>query len=242
MPAADTFPALLNDWRKVGEVERCEIASNGEGWFRVRADLDVDGDGANGHKGRKPCYAPRSYGRPTLDDLAMAGHPGKWWGVVTDNGREDGTPLIQTASDPAPGAFISQTAYHLRGPDGAVLEDRNPDKYLDSEVFPFIVLPLPCAILAGAEIVLGSMAWVRYKGQFSAAVVGDKGPTRKIGEGSPRLCRNIGVNSSARNGGVDELEVWYYWHPGEAAVIHPRFIEGATEDTTFRLQRWRDAA
>lgn len=242
MGALITMPTLTDTWEQVGSVEGCAIHKNAEGWFRTRADMDVDGDGANGHKGRKPCYAPLSYGKPTLDDLAMAGHPGNWWGVVTDNGQPNGTPLIQSANDPAPGAYISQTSYHLVGPNGERLDDNKPDKYLDSEVYPFIVLPLPCALLAGAEVVLGSMAFVRYTGAFSAALVGDKGPTRRIGEGSCKLCRNLGVNPSARNGGVDSINVWYYWHPGEPAIIAPQFIEGATNDTTFALQRWRDAA
>lgn len=224
---------LANDWQNVGAVELRPIAKNSQGWFRVCADMDVDGDGANGHNGGKPCYAPRNYGKPTLDDLAMAGHPGNWWGVVTDTGRGDGTPLIQGLDMPAPGAYISQTSYTLLGPDGAPLANGSPDKYLDSDRVPFIVLPLLAAQLAGAEIVLGCQSFVRYNGSWAPCVVGDKGPTRKIGEGSPALCRAIGVNPSARNGGVDELSVWYYWKPGQPAVVN---------DVIYSLQPWRLAA
>lgn len=248
------FPTLASDWQQImigeegdennplrpAKLERCFIEKNSEGWFRVKANLAVDGDGGNGHNGTKPCYAPRSYGKPTLDDLPMAGHPGNWWGVVTNNGRKDGTPILQGSSDPAPGAYISQTAYHLLGPDGTHLPDSDPNKYLDSGSVPFIVLPLLCANLAGPEIVLGCMSWVRYKGAFSQAVVGDKGPTWGIGEGSPKLCSNLGVNPSARNGGVDEDDVWYYWKPGQPAVIEAAYIEPA-KVTNFRLQRWREA-
>jgi hypothetical protein len=33
------------------------------------AGATFDGDGANGQFGGRPCYAPRSYGKPTLDHI-----------------------------------------------------------------------------------------------------------------------------------------------------------------------------
>lgn len=228
--SAQPAPLLKQDWARTDySVEGCTIWRNSDGWFKVRADMDIDGDGANGHEGRPPCYAPRSYAGATLDDLAMAGHPGNWWGVVTDNGQKDGTPIIQGPGMPAPGAYISQTSYRLLGLDGKRLAVDSPDAYLDSAVVPFMVLPLPAAIAAGAELCLGSEGWVEFNGLWALTMVGDKGPTRKIGEASPACASLLGIRPSARNGGVDELEVTYYWHPGWPATIDGR---------RYPLQRW----
>ena len=38
------------------------------------------------------------------DGIANTGHPGNWFGVVTDTGKTDGIPIVQGASDPCPGA------------------------------------------------------------------------------------------------------------------------------------------
>src|ERR1700751_313111 len=87
------------------------------------AAAQLDGDGANGQFGQPPCYAPESFPGKTLDVLANAGRPGNWFGVVTDTGRVDGTPVVQGAQDPCPGAYVSATALHLPGQNGKTLRD-----------------------------------------------------------------------------------------------------------------------
>lgn len=85
----------------------------------------LDGDGANGQFGNFPCYAPLSYTGNTLDDLANAGTKDNWFGIVTD---KLGKPYVQKASDPCPGAYISQTSLHLKDKNGKALPIDSPLK------------------------------------------------------------------------------------------------------------------
>ena len=53
-----------------------------------------------------------------------------------------GNPFIQTANDPAPGAYISTTSYQFRFDSNSdALTPDNPDRYLDAAGVPFIVVP-----------------------------------------------------------------------------------------------------
>lgn len=100
-------------------------------------------------------------------------------------------------------------------PDTTLHRDGKP---LNSDLECFIVLPPDC-IKHVLGIVLGCLAFVTYKGLRRAAVVGDEGPTRKVGEGSYRLAKLLGMDPSPINGGVDGKEVTYEWFPGVAAVV-----------------------
>lgn len=91
-------------------------------------------------------------------------------------------------------------------------------KPLNSDKVRFIVLPPGC-ILKVSPRVLGCRARVSYRGRAFDAVVGDVGPTRKVGEGSYQLAVALGMDPSPINGGVDGASVFYEWWPGEAANI-----------------------
>lgn len=94
-------------------------------------------------------------------------------------------------------------------------------KALNSDVDKFIVLPPPL-IRGVAEIVLGCYAKVYYRGHVCEAVVGDVGPTRKVGEASRAVARVLGINQSPINGGVDDASVRYEWFPGKPATVDGR--------------------
>ena len=55
--------------------------------------MEIDADGA--------CHAyhPRPDSDRGLDSPEDAGHPGNWFGVVTDNGKPDGAPVVQKSGD-----------------------------------------------------------------------------------------------------------------------------------------------
>lgn len=91
-------------------------------------------------------------------------------------------------------------------------------KPLNSDLECFIVLP-PACIKGVRGIVLGCQARVTYRGIVRNAVVGDVGPTRKVGEGSYKLAKLLGMDPSPINGGVDGAKVTYEWWPGVAAVV-----------------------
>jgi hypothetical protein len=158
------------------------------------AGIRIDADGA-----------PRAYhpngSPPGLDFLANAGHPGNFFGVVTDR---DGKPVVQSVHDPAPGFFVSPTS--LQNPDRAV---ENPRRYVDASAIPYIVLPALVRDRGGAR--LGDFATVhrRSNGRVSHAIYADGGPAGKIGEGSIALAEALGLPSSPKHGGTDEKEIVY---------------------------------
>ncbi len=90
--------------------------------------------------------------------------------------------------------------------------------FLVSETEPFIVLPgfmmrdksLPFA--PG----IGDYAVVLYEGRAYPAILGDAGPSLKIGEASLLLCRELNPRSSALSRPVSNLKVAYLVFPGSA--------------------------
>src|SRR5262249_22001236 len=146
------------------------------------AGMTIDADGS------PRAYHPENTG---LDDLENARGDGGWAGIVL----QDGEPVVQGPADPAPGYYVSQTA----------LEDwtkraTDPNRYVDSEKVPFIVLPGDVARMAGARV--GDFAMVRNlrNGRSCAAIFADMGPG--LGEGSIALARALGINPDARRGGT----------------------------------------
>lgn len=89
---------------------------------------------------------------------------------------------------------------------------------LNSDAVNFIVLP-PACIKGVKGVVLGCQARVSWNGKHFDAVVGDVGPTKKVGEGSYRLAKLLGMNPSPISGGVDFAEVTYEWWPGKPALV-----------------------
>jgi hypothetical protein len=78
--------------------------------------------------------------------------------------------------DPGPGQ--DETFYYYPG--------TNPAVYLASEVVPYIVIPKG-SFADETGVNYGEVVVVIYAGKIAAAVVGDRGPLLKIGEGSIRL-------------------------------------------------------
>lgn len=185
-------------------------------WY---SGFSVDGDGA------PTCYAPKDSGLPALDDLCCAGEPNNWWGLACD---PHGTPYVQTASDPAPGYYISTTA----------LVDRSkhvydPSRYVNADENPYIVIP-PELLHKGCR--LGDVGIVLHKGHMCPAIVADIGPTNHYGEGSIELARNLGIPCSPKDGGVKEGVLWIVWTKSAqkpqkwplswadwCALVYPRF-------------------
>jgi hypothetical protein len=179
--------------------------------------MAIDADGANGQTGGVPVYAPKGFTPAPLDFLANAGGPGDWFGVVTDTGEEDGTPVKQNASGPAPGAFVSATSY--RWPELARID---PLAYVDAASVPYIVLPSHWRKEA-IGVVLGCKAIVEdtKTGKIlKAAGVLDFGPRTKLGEASIACAEFFGVPPSAKDGGTSEKRFIYTFFPGIPAVIN----------------------
>ena len=221
--------------RIIGNINGSDIVEEDDKSVTFTAGAQLDGDGANGQFGGDPCYAPKGYTGKTLDVLVNAGSPGNWFGVVTDTGNPDGTPVVQGSGDPCPGAYVSTTTLQLPGKDRKPLPNSSPFKYADSVTVPFIVVP-PMIIRGVAGVVMGCRAVVTNtkSGESVEAVVADVGPANKLGEISLACARAIGVPAGegtthpANSGGVDEPIIHYQLFPGIAAVV---------EGVTYPLQR-----
>lgn len=202
-----------------------DVIQGGDGSVTFVAGATLDGDGANGQAGHTPCYAPASYNGVTLDVIGNAGVPGNWWGVVTDNGQGNGTPIVQGGNDPAPGAYVSATALNLRGADGQELPDRSPFKYVDSATVPYISLP-KVVIQKARGVVIGCRCVVTNleNGASIEGVVADSGGNDHIGEISVACAKALGLPVGKRyeadGGGTTRPVIRYQFFPGTAAMVN----------------------
>jgi len=123
--------------------------------------------------------------------------------------------------------------------------------FLVSETDPFIVLP--GFMLRDKESPFtprfGDFAVVLYDGRAYPAILGDAGPSLKMGEASLLLCRELNARSSAASRPVSELKVSYLIFPGSAGptatppdleVWRSRCIELINEigGLTVELHQW----
>lgn len=161
--------------------------------YMVTSGLSIDADGS-----------PHAYHKDNskaLDYLANAGKPGNWWALATDNGKNNGNPLVQTATDPAPGYYISMTSLLDK-----TKNYNDPRRYVDSETIPFIVMPPGFS----EEFKLGDIALVVNKknNKRCYAIFADVGPKNSIGEGSIALAKQLGINADPKRGGASNSVVY----------------------------------
>jgi len=191
--------------------------------FFFKSGLAIDADGAF------RAYHPKD--RLGLDSLKHAGDHGRWWALVTDNGKPSGRPVVQGKSDPAPGYYISTTA--LYDPDNP--NPRDPHKYVDAATIPYIVLH-PKALKHAR---LGDFATVvnLHNGKVSAAIVADESaPDLPFGEGSIALAKALGIDSDPRKGGQDE-DVAYVIYSGSGNG-KPRRLEEIVQRSKQLFEAW----
>jgi len=182
--------------------------------FRTGMTIDADG-------------APNAYNSQNtgLDDLANAGEPGHWDGIVASR---DGEPFVQGPDDPFPGFYVSQTA--LVDWDKHITD---PARYVDASKIPYIVLPGELSHQFGAR--LGDFAVVvnLRRGTAANAIFADIGT---LGEGSIALANKIGIWSDAREGGT-RGGILYLVYPG-SGDRHPHSLDEINAETAKIFQDW----
>jgi hypothetical protein len=183
-------------------LENQPVVQDDDGRVHYTASARIDADGAY------RAYHPDN--RSGLDDLRNAGGPGNWYGIVAPGGK----PIIQTEDDPAPGFYVSATAYQW-----PQFSSNDPRRYVDSENVPYIVVS-PLIRNAAAGIVLGCKARVTFNGKSVDAVVADIGPRKKIGELSIAAAKAVGIPHSARSGGEERQVVHYELWPDVPAEVN----------------------
>lgn len=189
--------------------------------LRWVAGMSIDADGS------PRCYHPHDWGprsdwtppgrgplgldSPENGGRARRGHSGLWevyesWGWVTRDGTREGAPIIQGASDPAPGYYVSTTSLH-----DPARHRHDPRRYVDSETVPYVALPPELFRLSGVAVAMGDLCLVEYAGRRCAAIAADRGPSGHIGEGSIALARELGIPGDARRGGVAGGVTYMLW-------------------------------
>jgi hypothetical protein len=166
------------------------LAGSKAAFFYRTFDFSTDYDGS------PKAYHPKGKNGGALDYTANAGKTGNWYGIVTTNGKKNGTPAIQKAGDPAPGFYVSPSALADRSKKPA-----DPHRYVDAATVPYASLP------PNVQNIKGGNKDGANQGDFGTAVnlktgkavhfiVADSGPRNKIGEGSLALRKALGLKGA----------------------------------------------
>lgn len=138
----------------------------------------------------------------------------------------DGQPgsLCNQSTDPY---FQSTTAWNQS--DGNALR---------AELLPYVVIPLPSTRwnYADSGIKGGTLVAMVYKDKYVFGVVGDLGPSQRIGEASYAAAKALGIDANPKSGGVGS-GVTYVVFPGVA--VKP--IENAAEAARLgpaQVEKW----
>ena len=187
----------------------------GKPLFLMQAEMDVVSDGSDGD--RLPVmpdaivnsthYQPfTSYGwkkRTPTPNPMVAG-----WEKRLDNGQRELADPATTAERKA--WLRDRIDYLKRG-----IADLKARSFLIAEYDPFIVIPVNLLTSRKAYAPkVGDYAVVIHEGKIYPAIVGDGGPSFKVGEASLRMAREINENASPYSRPVSDLKVTYLVFPG----------------------------
>lgn len=148
---------------------------------------------------------PPSFTRPTTepplppasgaaDLLAAAAQAYRGGRTVTKTaGMTIDTDGDLSQADPALARLARRDPYRQSGTSMRYANGRS----LDPTRVPYVVVPLKSNLAK-----LGDLVVVEYRGRSVLAVVGDKGPAHRFGEGSMALAKQLGINPSGVSGGV----------------------------------------
>lgn len=193
-----------------------------------RMDVDVDG-------------APRAYGPPgtdTLDYLRNAHSMGRLDAPVVGYMVEDAPPhrpVVQGPQDPAPGYYVSQTAFE----DDSVENEHDPRRYVDATKINYIVLGHE-ARSRGAR--LGDFVAVYSKRTHRSVygIVGDSG-NPSGDEGSLHLLQALGYPfHSGKNDAVEDAEIIIRFYPGSNPDRRFFRTQAALDKAAKKLRLSRD--
>lgn len=162
--------------------------------------MDVDVDGA------PTAYGPR--GMKTLDTLADAHFKRRFWGPVVGYLKEHGKAVVQGPRDPAPGYYVSQTAF-----EDESRPERDPRRYVDATRVNYVVLGDE-ARRRGVQ--LGDFVVVHSNSTSKTVfgIVGDDG-NPSGDEGSLHLLQSLGFPfHDGRRESVERRDIVIRFYPG----------------------------
>lgn len=189
------------------------------------AGMRVDADGC------PRAYAAPGSGLRGLDALGNAGAPGDWFGVVTDDGKPTGRPIVQ------PSGFLLSPSSLVDHTKAA----HDPARYVDAERVPYVSIPREMLVSFGGPIHLGDLCVVFYRGRAVGGIVADVGPRGKYGEASIAMAAAHHIPSSPRNGGVERGVLYVIFNGSAASPAWPRAVEEFSAAALERFSTWGGA-
>lgn len=190
-------------------------ATDGTRVFLMQAEMDVVADGSDGDRlatmpdgiVNSTHYQPfTSYGWPKQSSTPNPMVAG--WEARIANANAELKDSKTTAQRRR--WLIDRIAYLKRG-----IADMQARSFLIAEYDPFIVIPVN--ILTSRDAFapnVGDFAVVVYDGVVYPAIVGDGGPTSKVGEASLRMAKQLNPRATPYNRPVSDLKVTYMVFPG----------------------------
>ena len=186
----------------------------------MQGDMDLNTDGSDGDRnfpieGSSPTFQPQtSYRWPKLtnrpnpllrayeEKLATLKQEFTLKGLAMERNRE----LKRSIDD-----------------TNRVINELKTSSFLISDADPSIVVP--SFMLSNDDNTfspsIGDYAAVIYDGKIYPAIVGDAGPSSKMGEASGRICKEINPKTSGFNRAVSNIKVSYLIFPGTAETPGP---------------------
>ncbi|MEO5712149.1 MAG: glycoside hydrolase family 75 protein [Luteolibacter sp.] len=183
--------------------------------FFMQSEMDVVSDGSDGDRlptmpgdiVNSPNYQPfTSYAWPKKSQTANPMIAG-WEARVKAAEKE----LAANATTAARKVWLRDRIKYLkRG-----IDDLKARSFLIADYDPFIVIPV--SILGSSDAFapkVGDYTVIVYNGKIYPAIVGDGGPTYKVGEASLRVARELNPKSNPYNRPVSDLKISYIVFPG----------------------------
>ena len=191
-------------------------AENGRKVFLMQAEMDVVSDGSDGDRlatmpdsiVSSTYYQPfTSYGWPKKTKTPNPMVAG--WEKRIENGTKELNDPKTTNERKA--WLRDRIAMLKRG-----IQDLKARSYLIAEYDPFIVIPVNLLTARSDPFApkVGDYAAVIYGKKVYPCIVGDGGPTFKVGEASLRMAKEINEKSSPYSRPVSDLTVTYVVFPG----------------------------
>lgn len=188
--------------------------------FLFQADMDVVTDGSDGDRlstmpdevVKSTYYQPfTSYSWKKQTDIPNPMIAG--WEERIQNAKEE------IANPATSQERINWLKSRIKNKLEKGIDDMKRNSFLIAEHDPFIVISINKFAARGTDPFaphVGDYVAVIYKDKIYPAIVGDGGPTFKVGEASLRLARTINPEASSINRPVSTLGITYVVFPGSA--------------------------
>ena len=210
----------LNELLTKHNIYDCETILNlqsekGRKVFFLQSEMDVVSDGSDGDRlptmpediVNSPNYQPfTSYGWPKKSQTPNPMVAG-WEKRITAAQKE----LAASGTTADRKAWLKDRIQYLkRG-----IEDLKARSFLIADYDPFIVVPVD--VLGASDVFspnVGDYAVVVFGKKLYPAIVGDGGPTFKVGEASLRFARELNPKANSYSRPVSDLKISYLIFPG----------------------------